>query len=131
MPATRHTSQEEFAEAKERLDAALAENELPSCALDEEGVKDQQERHARLAPSVTNIERLGETVIISFAEDFDRRALDEMVAVEEHCCPFFRFSFDEEKRTLTVGVKQPEMLPAIEAIASALGSRWEAQRAAS
>jgi hypothetical protein len=130
MSATPNTSQEEFAEAKQRLDAALAANELPSCALDEEGIKDQQARHARLAPSVTNIERPGETVIISFAEEFDRRALDEMVAVEEQCCPFFRFSFDEGKRKLTVGVKQPEMLPAIEAIASALGSRWEAQRAA-
>jgi hypothetical protein len=130
MPASEQTTTDDhqFSEAKEALDAALARNELPSCALDEQEVKEQQARHARLAPSVTNLERPGETVIFTFSEDYDRLALEEMVAVEEQCCPFFRFAFDEGKRELTVGVKEVEMLPALDAIASHLGARWEAQQ---
>jgi hypothetical protein len=132
MPAPDQTTSkdQEFREAKEALDEALARDELPSCALDEQGVKEQQARHERLAPSVTNLERPGETVIFTFAEDYDRQALEEMVAVEKQCCPFFDFAFDEGKRELTVGVKDEEMLPALEAIAAHLGARWEAQQEA-
>jgi hypothetical protein len=125
---TRPSEPASFAAAKEALDAALARDELPSCALDEAGVQAQQARHARLAPSVTNLERPGETVVFTFAEDYDRQALAEMIAVEERCCPFFRFSFEEDIRELTVGVKEKQMLPALEAIASYLGAGWEAQQ---
>ena len=62
-------------------------------------------------------------MVFTFSEDYDRQALEEMVAVEEQCCPFFRFAFDEGRRELTVGVKTEEMLPALEAIASQLGAR--------
>jgi hypothetical protein len=117
------TDDQQFREAKEALDAALAQDDLPSCALDEQGVKEQQARHERLAPSVTSLECPGETVVFTFSEDYDRQALEEMVAVEEQCCPFFRFAFDEGRRELAVGVKAEEMLPALEAIASHLGAR--------
>jgi hypothetical protein len=120
--------EKEFSAAKEALDEALAKDELPSCALDEAGVQAQQARHARLAPSVTNLERQAETVLFAFSDDYDRQALEEMVAVEKQCCPFFDFAFNEGKRELTVGVKEEEMLPALEAIAAHLGARWEAQQ---
>ena len=120
--------EKEFSAAKEALDEALAKDELPSCALDEAGVQAQQARHARLAPSVTNLERQAETVLFAFSDDYDRQALEEMVAVEKQCCPFFDFAFNEGKRELTVGVKEEEMLPALEAIAAHLGARWVAQQ---
>jgi hypothetical protein len=120
--------EKEFSAAKEALDEALAKDELPTCALDEAGVQAQQARHARLAPSVTNLERQAETVLFAFSDDYDRQALEEMVAVEKQCCPFFDFAFNEGKRELTVGVKEEEMLPALEAIAAHLGARWEAQQ---
>jgi hypothetical protein len=120
--------EKEFSAAKEALDEALAKDELPSCALDEAGVQAQQARHARLAPSVTNLERQAETVLFAFSDDYDRQALEEMVAVEKQCCPFFDFAFNEGRRELTVGVKEEEMLPALEAIAAHLGARWEAQQ---
>jgi hypothetical protein len=120
--------EKEFSAAKEALDEALAKDELPSCALDEAGVQAQQARHARLAPSVTNLERQAEAVLFAFADDYDRQALEEMVAVEKQCCPFFDFAFNEGRRELTVGVKEEEMLPALEAIAAHLGARWEAQQ---
>jgi hypothetical protein len=125
MPSTKQTTDQQFQEAKAALDATLARNELPSCALDEQGVQEQQARHQRLAPSVTNLERPGETVVFTFSEDYDRQALLEMVTVEERCCPFFRFALEEGSRQLTVGVRDEEMLPALEAIASHLGARWE------
>jgi hypothetical protein len=121
------TYQEDFLHAREKLDAALARDELPSCALDENGIKAQQERHARLAPSVTGLEWSGATVVFTFGEDYDRQALDEMIAEEEKCCPFFRFGFDPHERKLAVGIEQPEMLPALEAIASHLGAHWQGQ----
>jgi hypothetical protein len=114
--------------AKDAVDAALASDQLPSCALDEAGVREQQARHDRLAPSVVNVERRGEALLFGFAESYDRQALAEMVAVERRCCPFFDFAFDQHRRELRVGVREKEMLPALEAIATHLGSRWEEQR---
>jgi hypothetical protein len=101
-------------------DRTLAHGELPSCALDENGMQEQRARHARLARSVIRQEHLGESVRFTFASDLDRAALAEMVAVEEQCCPFFKFSFAETERQLLVTVSDQEMLPALEAIASAL-----------
>ncbi len=112
--------EDDFRSAKRALDERLAAGRLPSCALDEQGVREQQRRHARLAPDVTAVERREEAIVFSFAEQFDRAALDEMVAVEQSCCPFFTFAFDEGRRALTVGVKEKEMLAALDAIAAAL-----------
>jgi hypothetical protein len=124
----RNEHEAEIGKAKERIDQTLAANELSSCALDEEGVKKQQGRHERLAPSVINLERPPEAVRFTFAEDFDRQALEELVRVEEECCPFFRFSFEDRERQLTVTVKEREMLPALEAIATHLSARWQSER---
>src|SRR6266540_7425559 len=92
--ATQH--EVDIRQAKEKLDRTLTEGEVPSCALDEQGIKEQQARHARLAPSVIGLDHQDEAVLFTFAEDFDRTSLNEMVAVEEQCCPFFRFAFDED-----------------------------------
>jgi hypothetical protein len=113
----------QFSAAMEALDLALASDRLPSCALDEAGVQAQQARHARLAPSLISFERRGEAVLFGFGETYDRQALEEMVAVEKQCCPFFEFTIDRAKRELRVSVTEKEMVPALEAIASHLGAR--------
>jgi hypothetical protein len=95
---------------------------IPSCALDEQGVRDQQARQRRLAPSVTNVVRSSGALLIDFAPGFDRRALDEMVEVERQCCPFFRFAFDERARRLTLTVSKSRHVEAVEAVAAALGA---------
>jgi hypothetical protein len=86
-----------------------AVEQIKTCALDEKGIEEQRQRHARLAPGATDIERGPEAVRVRFAIGFDRQALEEMVAVEEQCCPFFRFAFDEQDRELTVTVREAEM----------------------
>src|SRR5687768_17241771 len=95
---------------------------IPSCALDEAGVADQRARYARLAPSVGRIERQAEAVVIEFRERFDRQSLEEALAVERRCCPFFRFEFDESQRRLRATVREPEQLPALDALALALSA---------
>ena len=101
---------------------ATAKSAIPSCALDEQGLRDQQARHRRLAPGVISVTRRGNALLIDFASGFDRRALDEMVEVERQCCPFFRFAFDEKARRLTVTVAEPGQAPAMEALGAALGA---------
>ena len=95
---------------------------IPSCALDDAGLAQQRERQRRLAPGVSRLTREPEAVVVEFTPGFDRAALDEMVAVEERCCPFFSFSFDEDARRLSVTVADREMLPALDAIHGALAA---------
>jgi hypothetical protein len=94
--------------------------QIPSCALDEAGVREQRARYARLAPSVTLIEREAEAILIQFEESFDQGTLDQALAVERACCPFFQFEFDESNRRLRTTVREAEQLPALDAIAHAL-----------
>jgi hypothetical protein len=98
-----------------------AKAQVPSCALDEDGVKAQQARHERLAPSVTGVSRTANAVIIGFAPGFDRQALDEVIAVERECCPMFAFAFDELQRQVMVTIEDPEQKAALDAIADAFG----------
>lgn len=107
-------------ESTDAFDQAIAE--IPSCALDEAGVREQRARYAGLAPSVTRLEREAEAVSIEFHEDFDREALDQALAVERECCPFFQFEFDESERRLRATVREADQLPALDAMAHALGA---------
>jgi hypothetical protein len=93
---------------------------VPLCSLNDEGRAAQRERQARLAPDVASIARRGSKVVVEFAEDFDRAALDELVAVERECCPFFSFEYDEERRVLSVGIPGAEHELALDAIAALL-----------
>jgi hypothetical protein len=95
--------------------------QIPSCALTEDGLREQRDRYARLGPDTRRVERQADALIIEFEEGFDRAALDEALAVERECCPFFRFAYDDHARRLVVTVREPEELPALEAIAYAVG----------
>jgi hypothetical protein len=94
---------------------------IPSCALDAAGMRDQRARYAHLARSVTGVEREPETVLIYFGQELNRQTLHQALAVERECCPFFRFSFDEQSRRLRVTVAETLRLPALDAVARALG----------
>jgi hypothetical protein len=112
----------------EAFDEGIAQ--IPSCALDEAGVREQRARYARLAPSVTRLEREPDAVLIEFDEGFDKATLDEALAVERTCCPFFLFDFDESDRRLRTTVRRAEQLPALDAIAHALGGAQRVTRPA-
>jgi hypothetical protein len=73
-----------------------------------------------LAPYVRARSRSGRTLVVEFVDGFDREVLDEMVATERECCPFFDLAFDEDSRRLTVAVREPEHEPALAAISAVL-----------
>jgi hypothetical protein len=108
----------------EAFDQAIAA--IPSCALDEAGIRAQQARYADLAPSVTTLEREPEAVLVEFREDFDRDLLEGALAVERECCPFFQFHFEDSRRRLRVTVRDSEHRPTFDAIAYALGAAHRA-----
>ena len=90
----------------------------PLCSLTAEGRAAQRERQARLAPDVLSVARRGSKVVVELADGFDRAALDELVAVERECCPFFSFEYDETQRMLSVGIHGAEHELALDAIAA-------------
>ena len=92
-----------------------------SCSLDEQGLREQRSRYARLASSVSGVDREEGSIRFRFDKGVDLQTLEKMVDVERDCCPFFRFTFDGEERALTVSVKRRDLLLALDAIASGLG----------
>ncbi len=97
--------------------------QVAGCTIDEQSLERQDERHRRLAASVVQMSHRGKVVLVDFAPDFDRQALDELIAVERECCPFFAFSFDEHCRHLEVGVHDPEAAEALGAIVQSLSAK--------
>jgi len=93
--------------------------EIPSCALDEIGKREQRARYALLASSVTRVERQPEAVLIYFDRDLDRLTLQQALSAERECCPFFTFAFDEQSRTLRATVTDIDHVPALDAVAYA------------
>lgn len=97
-----------------------AVTEIPSCALDEVGKREQRARYVLLASSVTRVERQPETVLIYFDRDLDRETLQQALSVERECCPFLAFAFDEQSRRLRATVAGIDHVPALDVVAHAL-----------
>ena len=95
---------------------------IPSCSATDRELAHQRDRQARLAPGIERVEHSEEAMVISFAEGFDREALEEMLEVERRCCPFFVFEYDERERRLTTTVRAPEERPALAALAAAIAA---------
>ena len=92
----------------------------PRCSLDAPGMRRQRARYRGLARSLLQMSRHGDRLVVDFAPDLDRRALEQTLALERECCPFFRFSFDPHLRRLHVSVCESAATPALEALASLL-----------
>ncbi len=102
------------------FDRALSR--IPACALTEHGVREQRARYARLEPHITRVEDEPRAVVIDYDESFDRATLEEALAAERECCPFFQFHFDEDARRLRITVSDPAQVEALGALAEALGA---------
>lgn len=99
-------------------------HELPviaECRLDLDGLTRQRDRYRALGEHVTGAERRPGRLSVRFDAGADFALLRETVDVERDCCPFFRLSADVERRELLIAVGRPELDPAIDAIAHALG----------
>jgi hypothetical protein len=97
--------------------------ELPiaECRLDLEGLRRQRDRYRELGGQAAAITRGPESLTVRFGPALDRDLLDETIAVESECCPFFTFDLSPEQRVVTIGVSRPEQRPALDALAYALG----------
>lgn len=95
---------------------------IADCKLDLDGLRVQRGRYARLGESAVAVERADDHLVIRFDAALDEALLRETVAVESECCPFFRFDFSPAARTLSVDVSEASQLPALDAIAFALGA---------
>ena len=90
------------------------------CSLDAAGLSAQRERYGRVATAVTGSRRTADELTVDFdPRSLDRTALEEALAVERSCCPFFSLSLDGER--LRVRVAEPQQAPALDAIAHLLG----------
>jgi hypothetical protein len=106
----------------------LEQVEVPAaCSLSPVELREQRERYARLARGVSGSSFREGLLRVELSPSFDRTALEELIAVERECCPFFRFTFAPERRTLEIGVASPEHEPALAAIAHGLGITTEAR----
>ena len=102
-----------------------------SCALDEAGLRLQLDRYRRAGQGACVIERTRRSLVVELAGGVDAELVQEAVAVERECCPFFTLDWEPAPRRLTVAVSHAEHEPALDAIAFALGVDAAAQSAAS
>lgn len=93
----------------------------PSCALDETRLRSQYERYRRAGRGARVTERAPLRLVVELDRDVDTKLVEETIAIERECCPFYELGWEPERRRLSVSVSHPEHAPALEAIAFALG----------
>jgi hypothetical protein len=93
----------------------------PSCALDETALRAQCERYRVASAGAHVVEHGARRLVVEFDRHLDTKVLDEAIAIERACCPFYELGWEPDRRRLTVSVSRPEHEPALDAIAFALG----------
>jgi hypothetical protein len=91
-----------------------------ACALDENGMRRQLERYRAAALGASLIERTPRRLTVKLDPHADGHVVEELIATERECCPFFDLAWDSDQRCLTFGVTDVEHEPALEAISLAL-----------
>jgi hypothetical protein len=92
-----------------------------TCALDEGGLRSQLERYRRAGQGARLVERSRRRLVVDLDDHADGKLIEEAVAIERECCPFFALDWEPARRRLTVSVSHTEHEPALGAIAFALG----------
>jgi hypothetical protein len=102
----------------------------PSCALDETGLRAQYERYRRAGAGARVVQRTHLRIVVDLDRHVDTRLVEETLATERECCPFYELDWDPGRQRLSVSVSQPKHAPALDAIAFALGLQAPAAPAA-
>ena len=92
-----------------------------SCSLDEVGIRTQLARYRRAGRDARVVEIAPERLVVELQADVDRQFVEEAIAVERECCPFFTFAWEPASGRLEVSVPDVEHAPALDAIGFALG----------
>lgn len=77
------------------------------------------------------VERTPRRLVVEFDQGAETALLEEALAVERECCPFFVLDWEASRGRLTASIAHAEHEPALNAIAYALGLGAGTQRAAS
>jgi hypothetical protein len=93
----------------------------PACSLDPSGLGQQRERYRTAGRGARVIERSPRRLVVTVGDVVSKRDVEELVAVESQCCPFFELGWEPGARRLSVAVPTSEHEPALDAIAAALG----------
>ena len=100
-------------------------NELPtlqaSCDLDEAGVRAQAGRYRAIGAGAELLAREPGRLLSRLRVGVEPALVEEAIAIERECCPFFDIGWDPETRRLRFSVSRGEDDPAIDAVAHALG----------
>ena len=91
-----------------------------SCSLDRDGRARQIARYAALAPSVRSAERDALSLEVVFEPEYDRKLLDELVAVERECCPFLAIEVGGGR--LRIAVEEHDDTPMLDVFTDVLGA---------
>jgi hypothetical protein len=92
-----------------------------SCSLDETGLRRQLERYRAAGAGARVLNRDRRQIRIRVGDGAESTVIEELIAVERECCPFYTLEWDHLQRALTVAVSTPEHEPALDALAYALG----------
>lgn len=98
----------------------MDESPIAECRLDLDGLRLQRDRYRTLGTAVERIVRAPQLLTVGFTATVDLRLLDETLAVERSCCPFFMLDYDPAPRRLTATVGDPGQGPALDALVTAL-----------
>jgi len=85
------------------------------------GLRSQSDRYRALGDHVAASEREPQALTVRFDDEVDLDLLLETVEVERGCCTFFDLAPDVRRRELVVSVADRERVPALDAIATAMG----------
>jgi hypothetical protein len=92
-----------------------------ACSLDDAALRSQLGRYRTAGQDATILERGRRRLVIGIGDHVPAGIVDELVAVERECCPFFGLDWRPAERRLVVSVADSWHEPALAAIASALG----------
>jgi hypothetical protein len=92
-----------------------------SCALDETGLGRQLERYRAAGAGARVMHRDRRKITIRVGDGAESTVIEELIAVERECCPFYTLEWDRLQRSLTVAVSTPDHEQALDAVAYALG----------
>jgi hypothetical protein len=92
-----------------------------TCSLDEDGLRTQLERYRAAGDGAQVIEQGRRRLLIRIDDHTSAVVIEELIAVERSCCPFFELEWEPEARYLAVAVSRQEHEQALGMIAGALG----------
>jgi hypothetical protein len=91
------------------------------CTLDEAELRRQLARYRGVGAGAGLLQRSRQRLEIRVSDAIPGATVEELIAVERHCCPFFDLGWERRRRRLSISVSRPEEEPALDAIAYALG----------